>query len=113
MRIGRQVLSRPRPNPPPLAGEGRVGASAGEGRLAIACFVLLFAIAASISPARAQQFGAESFTLANGLQVVVLPNQRAPAITHMVWHKIGAADAPPGKPGPANCPQHLVVRRPA
>src|SRR6266851_1947373 len=67
-------------------------------------------IAASISPARAQQFGAESFTLANGLQVVVLPNHRAPAITQMVWYKTGGADDPRGKSGIAHFLEHLMFK---
>ena len=50
----------------------------------------------------AQRFGAESFTLANGLQVVVLPNHRVPAVTQMVWYKTGAADDPRGKSGIAH-----------
>ena len=33
-----------------------------------------------------------NFTLANGLDVVVIPDHRAPVITHMVWYKVGAAD---------------------
>jgi predicted Zn-dependent peptidase len=39
--------------------------------------VLLVGALVTASPAPAQQFGAESFTLANGVQVVVLPNHRA------------------------------------
>jgi len=36
------------------------------------------------------------FTLANGLGVVVVPDRRAPVVTHMVWYKVGAADETPG-----------------
>jgi zinc protease len=64
----------------------------------------------AVSPARAQQFGAESFVLANGLQVVVLPNHRAPAVTQMVWYKIGAADDPHGKSGQAHFLEHLMFK---
>ena len=32
------------------------------------------------------------FTLGNGLEVVVVPDRRAPVVTHMVWYKVGAAD---------------------
>ena len=42
------------------------------------------------APAQAAMFEAESFTLENGLQVVVLPNHRAPIVTQMVWYKVGA-----------------------
>ncbi len=42
------------------------------------------------------------FTLANGLQVVVVPDHRAPVVTHMIWYKVGAADETPGKSGLAH-----------
>lgn len=62
------------------------------------------------SPAQAQRFGAESFTLANGMQVVVLPNHRVPAVTQMVWYKVGAADDPRGKSGIAHFLEHLMFK---
>ncbi|MEL6692618.1 MAG: insulinase family protein, partial [Pseudomonadota bacterium] len=31
----------------------------------------------------------ETFTLSNGMDVVVLPDHRAPVVTHMVWYKVG------------------------
>ncbi len=71
---------------------------------------LLVGALGTVSPAPAQQFGAESFTLANGLQVVVLPNHRAPAITQMVWYKTGAADDPRGKSGIAHFLEHLMFK---
>ena len=71
---------------------------------------LLLLSAATASPAVAQRFGAESFTLANGLQVVVIPNHRAPAVTQMVWYKTGAADDPRGKSGIAHFLEHLMFK---
>ena len=62
------------------------------------------------TPAAAQQFEAESFTLGNGLQVVVLPNHRVPAVTQMVWYKVGAADDPRGKSGIAHFLEHLMFK---
>src|SRR5262249_20306047 len=50
------------------------------------------------------------FTLANGLEVVVLPDHRAPAVTHMVWYKVGAADEVPGKSGLAHFLEHLMFK---
>jgi zinc protease len=61
-------------------------------------------------PAAAQRFGAETFTLANGLQVVVLPKHQAPAVTQMVWYKTGAADDPRGKSGIAHFLEHLMFK---
>ncbi len=40
-----------------------------------------------------------TFELANGMQVVVIPDNRAPVVTHMLWYKAGAADEPRGKSG--------------
>ena len=62
------------------------------------------------APASAKQFDADSFTLANGLQVVVVPFHRAPAATQMVWYKAGAYDDPPGKSGIAHFLEHLMFR---
>ncbi len=53
--------------------------------------------AALASPAPAAVFNPETFTLANGMQVVVVSNRRAPVIAHMVWYRVGAADEPAGK----------------
>ncbi len=51
-----------------------------------------------------------TFALDNGLQVVVIPNHRAPVVTQMVWYKIGAADDPPGKSGIAHFLEHLMFK---
>ncbi|MQX35635.1 insulinase family protein [Roseospira navarrensis] len=60
--------------------------------------------------ARAQLFEPDSFTLDNGLQVVVLPNHRVPVVTHMVWYRVGAADEPPGKSGLAHVLEHMMFK---
>ena len=50
------------------------------------------------------------FTLANGLDVVVIPDHRAPVVTQMVWYKAGAADEPPGSSGIAHFLEHLMFK---
>jgi zinc protease len=50
------------------------------------------------------------FTLANGLEVVVIPDHRAPVVTHMVWYKVGSADETPGKSGLAHFLEHLMFK---
>ncbi|MSP43811.1 MAG: insulinase family protein [Alphaproteobacteria bacterium] len=52
----------------------------------------------------------ESFTLSNGLQVVVLPDHRAPVVTHMLWYRVGSADEMPGKSGIAHFLEHLMFK---
>ena len=50
----------------------------------------------------------ESFTLANGLEVIVIPNHRIAAVSQMVWYRIGAADDPLGKSGLAHFHEHTM-----
>jgi zinc protease len=80
------------------------------GRRAVAFCGAVLTLAAGICGAQAQQFPAETFTLGNGLQVVVLPNHRVPAITQMVWYKVGAADDPRGRSGLAHFLEHLMFK---
>jgi zinc protease len=58
----------------------------------------------------AKQFNAESFTLGNGLEVVVVENHRSPIATQMVWYKVGSADEQRGKTGIAHFLEHLMFR---
>ena len=51
-----------------------------------------------------------NFTLKNGLELVVIPDHRAPVVTHMVWYRNGAADDPPGKSGIAHFLEHLMFK---
>ena len=55
-------------------------------------------------------FNPETFTLKNGMVVVVIPNHRVPVVTHMVWYKVGSADEPPGKSGTAHLLEHLMFK---
>ncbi len=48
--------------------------------------------------------------LANGLDIVVIPDRRAPVVTHMVWYRNGSADDPPGKSGIAHFLEHLMFK---
>jgi len=78
-------------------------------KLSLVFFFLVLALAAA-APASAQRLGAESFTLDNGMQVVVAPNHRVPAVMQMVWYKIGGADDPLGKSGIAHFLEHLMFK---
>jgi zinc protease len=51
-----------------------------------------------------------SFTLGNGLQVVVIPDHRTPVVTEMIWYKVGSADETPGKSGLAHFLEHLMFK---
>ena len=62
------------------------------------------------APSRADIFEAEEFTLANGLQIVVLPNHLTPVVVQAVVYKAGAADGLPGKNGIAHFLEHLMFK---
>jgi zinc protease len=51
-----------------------------------------------------------NFTLSNGLEVVVIPDHRAPVVTHMVWYRVGSADETAGKSGLAHFLEHLMFK---
>ncbi|WP_363350240.1 pitrilysin family protein [Methylocystis echinoides] len=50
------------------------------------------------------------FKLDNGLEVVVIPDNRTPVVTHMIWYKNGSADDPIGKSGIAHFLEHLMFK---
>src|SRR5262245_20288823 len=74
--------------------------------------ILLLVTALTGATVSAAHAGAEvsHFTLANGLEVVVVPDHRAPVVTHMIWYKVGAADETPGKSGLAHFLEHLMFK---
>jgi zinc protease len=53
---------------------------------------------------------AVEFALDNGMQVVVIPDHRAPVVTHMVWYRVGAADETSGQSGIAHFLEHLMFK---
>jgi zinc protease len=71
--------------------------------------ILVLAVVSSF-PAHALDIKIKTFTLSNGMQVVVLPDRRAPVVTHMVWYRVGAADEPPGQAGIAHFLEHLMFK---
>ncbi|HZM07910.1 MAG TPA: pitrilysin family protein, partial [Methylocella sp.] len=48
--------------------------------------------------------------LANGLEIVVIEDHRAPVITHMIWYRNGSADDPLSKSGIAHFLEHLMFK---
>jgi zinc protease len=73
---------------------------------------LVLALAGTLvcaAPASAEPDVAD-FTLPNGLEVVVIPDHRAPVVTHMIWYKVGGADETAGKSGIAHFLEHLMFK---
>lgn len=63
-----------------------------------------------IGSADAKLLGAQDFYLDNGMQVIVVPNHKAPIVRQMVWYKVGSVDEPLGKGGVAHLLEHLMFR---
>jgi zinc protease len=62
------------------------------------------------SAAQAAVFNPQTLTLANGLQVIVVENHRAPVVLHMLWYKVGAADEPAEHAGLAHFFEHMMFK---
>ncbi|UYO53366.1 M16 family metallopeptidase [Rhodopseudomonas palustris] len=87
-------------------------ASAAPRRRPLAALAVLAAVVVG-TPAAAQTVTAAppaTFTLQNGLRVVVIPDHRTPVVTQMIWYKVGSADETPGKSGLAHFLEHLMFK---
>lgn len=51
-----------------------------------------------------------TYTLDNGMEVVVIEDNRAPVVVHMVWYRSGSADEPVGASGVAHFLEHLLFK---
>lgn len=72
---------------------------------------LALALGLTLIPLAALAAGeVEEFFLDNGMQIVVIEDSRVPAVTHMVWYRVGAADEPPGQSGIAHFVEHLMFK---
>lgn len=73
---------------------------------------LLFAIMLLVLavPARALDVKVSEYVLDNGMKVIVVPDRRAPVVTHMVWYRVGSADEDLGKSGIAHYLEHLLFK---
>ena len=83
-------------------------------RFVVCSVALLLAFAVSAHGVRAQTTVTSqppaTFTLGNGLKVVVIPDHRTPVVTQMIWYKVGSADETPGKSGLAHFLEHLMFK---
>ena len=80
-------------------------------RLSAVAFSLAIVLShAMVRPAVADD-QVTSFTLQNGMDVVVVEDHRAPVVMHMVWYRAGSADEPAGASGIAHFLEHLMFKR--
>ncbi len=73
-------------------------------------FAALIAVSSSAPAQDRQPPKAFQFALQNGMQVLVVPDHRAPVITQMLWYHVGAVDDPPGIGGLAHFFEHMMFR---
>jgi zinc protease len=72
--------------------------------------VLAAVLTASLMPRMAVSAEVSTFTLDNGMEVVVLEDHRAPVVVHMVWYRAGSADEVAGTSGIAHFLEHLLFK---
>ena len=72
--------------------------------------MLLLAGPAAAQPVTRAAPDTFQFALANGMQVLVIPDHRAPVVTQMLWFKVGGMDDPPGQSGLAHFFEHMMFR---
>ena len=70
----------------------------------------VFAAAFVVPASAAEQAKVADYKLSNGLELVVIPDHRAPVVTHMIWYKVGAADEVAGHSGLAHFLEHLMFK---
>ena len=71
---------------------------------------VVLAATATIDAQPATPLRPATFTLGNGMQVVVITDRRTPVVTQMIWYKVGSADETPGKSGLAHFLEHLMFK---
>lgn len=67
-------------------------------------------LACAGTSARADGVPIETFTLRNGMEVVLATNHRVPAVTHMLWYRVGAGDDFVGRSGLAHYNEHMMFQ---
>ena len=66
--------------------------------------------AAAVKPEATTPDGAQLFTLKNGMQLILKPDQRAPTAVHMVWVRVGSMDEVDGTSGVAHALEHMMFK---
>ena len=75
-----------------------------------ASFIAVFLLGAATANADISDQVFETW-LDNGMQVVVIQDNRAPVVTHMVWYRAGSADETAGVSGVAHFLEHLLFKK--
>lgn len=70
----------------------------------------LVAVTGTAAGQEAGEWKPETFTLSNGMTAIILPDHRAPVVTHVLWYRVGSADEVAGKSGLAHFLEHLMFK---
>ena len=81
-------------------------------RHALAIILLFTSVVASVAESQNQpnSLAIETARLANGMEIIIVPDHRSQVVTHMVWFRVGSIDDPEGKSGIAHFFEHLMFR---
>src|SRR5215467_2996339 len=104
------MSARPRSQSTCTSARGSMQTIAGQGTKLWLGGVLLLHASCLVGTGACAEPQATTFELANGMQVVVVPDHRVPVVTHMVWYRVGAADDPWGTSGIAHFLEHLMFK---
>jgi len=76
------------------------------------CLVALTGTAAAQDQTSGKSGGwkPETFKLSNGMTAIILPDHRAPVVTHVLWYRVASADEVEGKSGLAHFLEHLMFK---
>lgn len=72
--------------------------------------MVLLTLLLAAPPVAAKVYDPVTATLSNGLQIIVVPNHRAPVVHHMLWYRVGSVDEVEGKSGLAHYLEHLMFK---
>ncbi|MFT7518459.1 MAG: zinc protease [Kiritimatiellia bacterium] len=72
--------------------------------------MLLLLASMLMSPAHAVDIPHETFTLENGMQVMLIEDRRLPKVVVNIWYDVGSYDDPTGKSGFAHLFEHLMFK---
>ncbi len=84
-----------------------------DGRRAALSIALAFAALGSSAQTSAPSPAtpvAQSFTLSNGMTLIVRPDRRAPTVAHMLWVRVGSIDEVDGTSGVAHVLEHMMFK---
>src|SRR5688572_4094499 len=79
-------------------------------RATFAVFLAAASLGAAAAPEKAVDIPHQTFTLPNGLTVIVHEDRKAPIVAVNVWYHVGAKDEPRGKSGFAHLFEHLMFQ---